>query len=320
MTVHLSDLKTGEAFNIVVLIKQADVRIAKNGKRFISLTFQDRTGDISGMLWDAHDEDIAQFSSGQIVHLTGQRDVYNGQPQVKITGVHLAKASEGFQVGQFTTQAPLSAEQMATEINQEVFNIDNAKWNRIVRFLLQKHQAAFYQHPAAKSNHHDFAGGLAFHTLSMMRLAKQISQQYTQINYALLLSGVLLHDLGKTIELSGPVGTEYTLPGNLIGHIVLIDEEIVLACAALKIDPADEDVMLLRHVVLAHHGLLEYGSPERPKLLEAEVLHSIDEMDASINMITKALTKTAPGEFSERIFGLDNRRFYRPKSQAEIHL
>ncbi|WP_261806900.1 3'-5' exoribonuclease YhaM family protein [Lapidilactobacillus luobeiensis] len=317
MATHLSDLKAGDTFNIVVLIKQADVRIAKNGKRFISLTFQDRTGDISGMLWDAKDEDIAQFGSGQIVHLSGQRDVYNGQPQVKISGLHLAKPTEGFQVGQFTTQAPLTAEQMAAEINQEVFNIDNAKWNRIVRFLLQKHQQAFYQHPAAKSNHHDFAGGLAFHTLSMMRLAKQISQQYQQIDYALLLSGVLLHDLGKTIELSGPVGTEYTLSGNLIGHIVLIDEEIVLACAALKLDPADEDVMLLRHVVLAHHGLLEYGSPERPKLLEAEVLHQIDELDASINMITKALNKTTPGEFSERIFGLDNRRFYRPQQHTE---
>jgi Predicted HD-superfamily hydrolase len=312
LSTQLADSKTGDSLNLVVLIKHAEVRVAKNGKKFISLTFQDQSDTISGMFWDAQDADIQQFTTGKIVHLSGQRETYNGQAQVKISGLKLADASEGLQVGQFVKQAPMTAEQMATIINQEVFNIDNAKWNRIVRFLLQKHQDTFYQQPAAKSNHHDFTGGLAFHTLSMMRLAKAISQQYEQVNYALLLSGVLLHDLGKTIELSGPVGTEYTLAGNLIGHIVLIDEEIVEACQTLNIDPADEDVMMLRHMILAHHGLLEYGSPERPKLLEAEILHHIDELDASINMISKALQRTAPGEFSEKIFGLDNRRFYQP--------
>lgn len=313
MAGQLANLKNGAPFQIVVMIKQAEVRVAKNGKRFISLIFQDRSGEISGMYWDAKDEDIQHFASGAIVHLEGQRDLYNGQPQVKITKLFLADPNEGFQTSQFVAQAPMSSAQMQDEIQKAMFDIQNAKWNRIVRFLLQKYQNAFYEHPAAKSNHHDFTGGLAFHTLSMMRLAKAISQQYSQINYSLLLAGTILHDLGKTIELSGAVGTEYTVPGNLIGHIVLIDEQIVLACQALKISEADEDVLLLRHMVLAHHGLLEYGSPERPKLLEAEVLHYIDEIDASINMISKALNKTEPGSFSERVFGLDNRQFYRPK-------
>ncbi|GEL13914.1 3'-5' exoribonuclease YhaM [Lapidilactobacillus concavus] len=313
MAGQLANLKNGAPFQIVVMIKQAEVRVAKNGKRFISLIFQDRSGEISGMYWDAKDEDIQHFASGAIVHLEGQRDLYNGQPQVKITKLFLADSNEGFQTSQFVAQAPMSSAQMQDEIQKAMFDIQNAKWNRIVRFLLQKYQNAFYEHPAAKSNHHDFTGGLAFHTLSMMRLAKAISQQYSQINYSLLLAGTILHDLGKTIELSGAVGTEYTVPGNLIGHIVLIDEQIVLACQALKISEADEDVLLLRHMVLAHHGLLEYGSPERPKLLEAEVLHYIDEIDASINMISKALNKTEPGSFSERVFGLDNRQFYRPK-------
>ena len=94
-----------------------------------------------------------------------------------------------------------------------------------------------------------------------------------------------MHDLGKTLELSGPVSTEYTVRGNLIGHIVLVDEEIVKACETLKIDINSEDMLVLRHVVLAHHGLMEYGSPVRPQIL-GEVLHQIDEMDASITMMT----------------------------------
>ena len=314
MAVQLANLKNGTAFQIVVMIKQAEVRVAKNGKRFISLVFQDRTGEITGMYWDAKDDDIQHFASGALVHLEGQRDLYNGQPQVKITKLFLVDPNEGFQASQFVVQAPMSAAEMQDEIQTAIFDIQNAKWNRIVRFLLQKYQKEFYEHPAAKSNHHDFTGGLAFHTLSMMRLAKSISQQYDQINYSLLLSGTILHDLGKTIELSGSIGTEYTVPGNLIGHIVLIDEQIVLACQALKLSENDEDILLLRHMVLSHHGLLEYGSPERPKLLEAEVLHYIDELDASINMISKAMVKTEPGTFSERIFGLDNRQFYHPQA------
>ena len=96
---------------------------------------------------------------------------------------------------------------------------------------------------------------------------------------------LFLHDLGKVLELSGPVATTYTLAGNLIGHIVLVDEEIVKACAALKIELEGEDAILLRHMILAHHGLLEYGSPVQPHLLEADILHQLDNLDASIQML-----------------------------------
>ena len=125
---------------------------------------------------------------------------------------------------------------------------------------------------------------------------------------------MILHDSGKTMELTGAIGTEYTLKGNLLGHIVIMDEEITKACEELGIDENQEDVLLLKHLVLAHHGKLEYGSPVRPQLLEAEVLHHIDLLDATITMMSNALDKTEPGAFSERVFGLDNRSFYKPLS------
>lgn len=147
----------------------------------------------------------------------------------------------------------------------------------------------------------------------MLRLAQAVAKQYPIINAPLLYAGVILHDMGKTLELSGAVATSYTVTGNLIGHIVLIDEQIVLACHELKIDENKENVVLLRHLILSHHGLLEYGSPVRPHLLEAEVLHQIDQLDASIQMLSGVLEHTAPGEFSEKIFGMDGRNFYRPE-------
>ena len=139
------------------------------------------------------------------------------------------------------------------------------------------------------------------------------------INSSLLYSGVILHDMGKTVELSGPTATSYTLAGNLVGHIVLIDEQIVEACHELKISENQEDVLLLRHMILAHHGLLEYGSPVRPHILEAEVLHQIDQLDASIQMLSQALKHTKPGQFSEKIFGMDGRAFYRPENDEGLN-
>ena len=147
---------------------------------------------------------------------------------------------------------------------------------------------------------------------AMLRIAKTLAAQYKDINKPLLYAGIILHDMGKIIELSGPISTEYTLEGNLLGHIVIVDEEITKACIALKIDEKSEDVLLLKHMVLAHHGQLDYGSPVRPKLREAEILFMIDNLDATINMLNTALNRTEPGSFTERIFGLDNRTFYNP--------
>mgnify|MGYP000211188465 FL=1 len=134
----------------------------------------------------------------------------------------------------------------------------------------------------------------------------------------MLYTGAMLHDLGKTIELSGPIATQYTVMGNLIGHISLLDGEIVQACDELGLDPEAPKVILLRHMILSHHGLLEYGSPARPQLLEAEILHQLDELDASIMTIQTALRQTAPGEYTDRLFSLDNRRFYRPTNEETL--
>lgn len=313
MTKRLYDYSVDEALEIFLLIKTADVRTAKNGRPFIAFTFQDKSGQMDGKYWSATPEEIERFQSGRVVFLAGKRELYNGSPQIKITSLRLANEQYGepVQAALYLEQAPLSREEMMEEINQVLFEITNPNIGRIVRHVLNKFSKPFFEYPAAKRHHHTFTGGLGFHTISMLRIAKSLVKQYEEIYAPLLYAGVLLHDIGKTMELSGAVGTEYTLKGNLIGHIVLMEEEITKACVELGIPENSEDVIALKHMVLAHHGKLEFGSPVRPALLEAELLHQIDMMDATINMVSSALQKTEPGQFSERIFGLDNRSFYR---------
>ena len=312
MIKKLQDYNIDEEMDLVVLLKSADVRQTKAGKQYLALTFEDTTGQIRGNFWDASGEDIDSFQAGNIVELSGKKELYQNAPQVKIYGLRSVGPDEGYDLNKFVKGAPMTAEQMQNEINQLIFQILNPTWNRIVRALMNKYQDRFYSYPAAKTNHHAMKGGLAYHTLSMAKLAQKISELYPQVDESLLLAGAILHDLGKTIELSGPIGTEYTVVGNLVGHIVLIDEEIIKIADELKLDQTTEDFLVLRHLVLAHHGLQEYGSPVRPQIMEAEILHQIDEMDASLNMMTNALERTTPGQFTDRIFALDNRRFYKP--------
>jgi len=296
--------------SLEVIIKRSDFRLAKNGKNFLSLVFEDKSGQIPGKYWDAKEEDAKKFHVGAIVQLEGRRDLYQGKPQVNITRLGLLDA-DTVDMTQFVQTAPIKRADMETEFDDVFLQITNGAWNIMVRYLFKKFHDRFFTSAAAKSNHHDFQGGLAYHTLSMVRLAEKVADQYPQVNRALLIAGTCLHDFGKIIELSGSLDIEYTFEGNMLGHITIVDEEIVKAAQELDISLESEDMILLRHMILSHHGLLEYGSPERPKLLEAEILHNIDMMDASINMITKALDRTEEGSFSERVFGLDNRSFYK---------
>jgi 3'-5' exoribonuclease len=146
----------------------------------------------------------------------------------------------------------------------------------------------------------------------MLRTAEALCDIYPSLNRSLLYSGIILHDIGKVKELSGPIGTTYTTEGNLIGHIVIAVEEITKIAEELEID--GEEVLLLKHLILSHHGKLEYGSPKVPMLKEAEILHFIDNIDARMMMMDKHLEKTDEGTFTERIFPLENRNLYKPES------
>lgn len=318
MRKRLMEYNDGEEMEIVVMIKESKMRTSKNGKPYLILNFSDDSGTIRGNYWDATKEDAARFPSGTVVELNGKREEYQDHPQIKIYSIRVIGENEGYDFGQFVKSAPIKKESLEETINKRVFEILNPTWNRIVRYLLKKWNTEFFTFPAGKTNHHAVKSGLAFHTVTMLQDAEGIANTYPQVNRSLLYAGCILHDMGKVLELSGPVATKYTTEGNLIGHLVLIDEQIVLAAKELKIDSESEDLLLLRHMVLSHHGLPEYGAARRPALLEAELLHMIDDLDATVYAITNALQYTKPGSFTDVIASQDNRRFYRPKNDEAL--
>ena len=309
---QLKDLQVGDAFEGLYLIKQADLRQTRAGKPFLAMVFQDRTGQIGGNLWDADDHMVETFTKGKVVYMRAVKELYQGSPQVNKIFLRLPENTEPNNPKDFKPKSPVNEQELRDYISKTIFKIENATWNRIVRHIFKKYDKEFFEYPAAKTNHHAFEGGLSFHTATMAQLAEKICEVYPVLNESLMLAGILLHDMAKVIEFSGAENTTYTLKGNLIGHIVLIDEEVSEAIRELEIDNDKEDVTILRHVLLAHHGLQEYGSPVRPQIMEAEVIHQIDMMDASIMMMQTALNQIVPGEITPRIFPLDNRNFYKP--------
>ena len=265
MLKRLLDYNDGEEMDIVVLIKNSQLRRNKKNKLFLAMQFGDGSGEIRGNFWDATNQDAATFSTGTIVELNGKREEYQGRPQIRIYSLRVVGPQEGYELDQFVKSAPEPINDMHVEINQFVDQIQNRTWKTIVQYLLKKWGRRFFDYPAGKSNHHAVRGGLAFHTLSMLKDAKGLADNYEQINRSLLYAGCILHDMGKVLELTGPAATQYTTEGNLVGHLVLIDEQIMLAAQDLKIDLESEDLLLLRHMVLSHHGRYEYGSPLKSK-------------------------------------------------------
>ncbi|MBD1380720.1 3'-5' exoribonuclease YhaM [Metabacillus arenae] len=302
--------EVGEQIDLHLLIKSSTKGIASNGKPFLTLILQDQSGEIEAKLWDANQGDESSYSAQTIVKIMGDIHHYRGRNQLKIRTIRTAQDHENVSVSDFLETAPIQKDVMMEKITQYIFEMKNPNIQRITRHLVKKHQTALLEYPAATKNHHEFVSGLAYHVVSMLDLAKVISRLYPSLDTDLLYSGVILHDLGKVYELSGPVATSYTIEGNLLGHISIMVNEIAKAAEELSIE--GEEVTMLQHIVLSHHGKAEWGSPKPPMIKEAEILHYIDNLDAKMNMLDRALERVKPGEFTERIFPLDNRTFYKP--------
>ncbi|MFS0688701.1 3'-5' exoribonuclease YhaM [Sporosarcina sp. 179-K 8C2 HS] len=306
----LMEHQVGEPIDLYLLIKQSTKGITQQGSPFMTLILQDKSGDIEAKLWDTGEEQERLYAAATIVKVGGEMHEYRGKNQLRIKSIRPVKEEEGVTISDLVPSSAKSKEVLFEELLQYFFEMKNPHIQRITRHLLKKHQSDFLVYPAATRNHHDYVSGLLDHVVSMLKLGKAIAELYPSLNKDLLYAGIILHDVGKVIELSGPIGTQYTIEGNLLGHITIMVNEI--SKAADELDIQGEEVMLLQHMVLSHHGKEEWGSPKRPMLMEAEILHYIDNIDAKMNMLDRAMSKTANGEFTERIFPLDNRSFYKP--------
>ena len=292
--------------DVAIVVNVTEGKSSK-GSKYLSLTLQDSTGTIEAKKWEVSPSDEATLALKKVVCIEGYPLIYNGsQLQFKITDVEPVSS---YNEEDLILTSPVDRKILMERFMNYVDSIEDNSIKTIVSEIVLNKYNKLLLHPAAKTNHHEYAGGLLHHEVSMLDLAKAIANLYPTINKDLLYGGIILHDIGKTIELSGPIATEYTVQGKLIGHISIIQTDIVEAAKKHNIE--GEVVTLLQHMVLSHHGKLEYGSPVLPLTLEAEVMYQIDNIDSKIVMINKALKDVEVGGNSTRIMGLDGRSFYK---------
>ena len=226
----------------------------------MTLILQDKSGDIEAKLWDTTDEHEKTYAAASIVKVGGEVHEYRGKNQLRIKSIRPVKEEEGVSIADLVPSSAKSKEVLYEELMQFFFEMQNPQIQRITRHLLKKHQAAFMTYPAATKNHHDYVSGLIDHVVSMLKLGKALAELYPSLNKDLLYAGIILHDIGKVIELSGPIATQYTVEGNLLGHITIMVNEISKAADELEID--GEEVMLLQAYGLISSWQRRMGKPE----------------------------------------------------------
>lgn len=315
---EINQFKAGEPVLGFFLLKSVECKTSSNNKKFLNLTLADKTGEVNGKLWDCSEEDENNLRGHKLVKVKGVLTEWQHRLQLKIEKIRLAVLEDGVNINDFVPTAPEKPEEMYAEIWRYIDRIINEDMRKIVSRLvtLKKDQLMYY--PAAKENHHAVLGGLLYHIKTMLQVGEKMTEIYEGINKDLLYSGIILHDLAKTDEMeAGEIGliTDYTVEGQLLGHII---QGIKYIDQVAREEGADPEVsMLLQHMVLSHHYEPEFGSPKRPMIPEGELLHYLDMIDARMFDMRKALGKTEPGEFSDRVWVLHNRKLYQRELGSE---
>ena len=294
------------------LLKSAFPKVTVSGKPFLTAVLADESGTIEAKVWD-YSGPIGERDAGKVIKVRGSVSDYRGALQVTVDKLRLAAEDDHVDVSRLVRVAPIDRAGAYADIARLVSTLEDADYRAVCEEMLRRHEDAFRTIPAAKSVHHGFLSGLLMHTLNMLRLADFLSAQYVDtVNRSLLLTGTLLHDFAKEQEFTfSELGlvTDYSTKGQLLGHLVMGAQEI--AALSAELDLSEEKAMLLEHLILSHHGEPEFGAAVLPQCAEAELLSLIDQIDSRMEIYREALAPLKNGEFSQRIFALDNRRIYK---------
>lgn len=307
----IKDIQDAGKYKIMALITKCDQSKTNKGTPYLNMILEDQSGIIDAKFWNLTEEQANQYHVGMVVEATGDVILYRNALQFRVQRL---EEQPDANITDYARSAPMRATDMQKEINELITSMHNETLKLITETILSRHQKDYYSYPAAKRNHHNFVGGLAFHSLSMARLAVKIADQYEYLDRDLLISGTLLHDVGKIVEFSDPVLPEYTSEGNLLGHISIMNTYIDEVAKELGKEK-EECVLLLKHMILSHHGKQEFGSPVSPMIPEAEVLSIIDDLDARLFMMRASQEMTEPGKFGPKVFALEGRMIYRRKEE-----
>ena len=291
------------------ILKKCEEKKTKSGSTYLDLVLGDREGEISAKLWDYNGEKL--FEAEMVVKVRGVIEQYNGKDQFRVSQMRPAAASDDYNISDLVPASEVGGAQIFDMLMKRVNAFQDEELKSIVTRIMSDKKELLITCPAAFRLHHAMIGGLMLHTISIVRMAEEISKIYPNINRELLLSGAILHDVAKTWEFelskTGLV-KGYSAEGELIGH--LVKGAMYIEEAAKELGIESEKVTLLQHMILSHHGVPEFGSPIRPMFLEAEILSALDSLDATIFEINNATAKVSAGDFTERQWALDNRKLY----------
>lgn len=320
----IAEMGSGERLeDAVFLVAQKDLRTASNGKLYISLVLADRSGQASARIWDANQTLFDSIPLKKLACVRGRTELYKSKLQLVVDGIREAPA-DAANPGDFLPTTKFDVEAMWARVKEILRSVQDPDLLALLGTFIndERFTSAFKRSPAARSNHHAFIGGLLEHTLSLLELALVVLPRYPRVSRDLVLSGIFLHDCGKAAELNAEAGFDYTTEGQLLGHIVQgviwLHERAAQVAGERGRPVTPATLMALKHILVAHHGKREFGSPTLPAMPEAMMLHYLDNLDAKLNMAFNAIDAD-PDESSEwtgYIQTLESRIYKGPRPPA----
>ncbi|MCK5914096.1 MAG: HD domain-containing protein, partial [Desulfuromusa sp.] len=318
-TIYINQIKERDRVESIFLVRDKITAMAKNGKPYMTLKIMDRTGEVEGRIWDNIDHFSSVFEKNDFILVNAKASVYMGKMQLIVQD--LKKIEENLvDLGDFLPVSKHSTEEMRNELNSVLAALTNPHIEALLRafFCDPSFFALYSKAPAAKAMHHVYLGGLFEHSLAVTALAGDVAARYPQVNRDLLICGALLHDIGKVSELSYQRSFDYTDEGKLLGHIVIGVQMVEDRIRQIP-DFPDELSLLIKHLLLSHHGQYDFGSPKRPKFLEAVILNFVDDLDSKINGVQTHIDKEPDREGNWTSYHrLYDRYFYKGSGQVDV--
>jgi len=286
---ELITLSKGSQVDHFLLVKKCEPRLTKNNKQYLTMELGDKSASFGCNLWEEFEDLFKIIKCGDIVKVCGSLEEFQGSSQIRISSIRIAQPLDQVSPSDFLVRSKRDLESMKIELRQRIDKISNSKLRSLMNLIFSGNIfEKFYTAPAGKSWHHSYIHGLIEHTIEIIRICDLMCDIHSELNRDLLICGAMLHDLGKTEELSFDSAFEYTDKGKLLGHIViaamLVNEE------AKQIPDFPNDLKdCLIHLILSHQGKLEYASPVVPKTVEAIALYQADELSAKVNAYKNAI-------------------------------
>ena len=283
----VEDLKPDTAVTSFFLVAEKELRSTREGKPFLRLELCDRTGTVEARLWENADELAATFAQSDIVKVQGRVESFRNKLQVSIDRLRRAEPAE-VELADYFPHTSEDVEELYKRLTAHAAAVANPWLNRLLKNILEDPAIVprFKRAPAAKVMHHAYIGGLLEHVVSLCDLCRLIAGHYRDLDVDMLLTGAILHDIGKLDELCYERAIHYSTEGQLLGHIVMEVETVGRAMDAIPGFPAELKA-LLKHMLISHHGQYEFGSPKLPMTREALVFSFLDDLDSKMNAATR---------------------------------